>query len=521
MQTDEGEYEFTASTLDTPSLITPNIVLNPSIYKPTFNSTDTDASTNNANSTISNPASIATTTTTGETSSTEESSADVKVLKIEDELKQNFGEPRRPTPSPFRNISSSNSFTVEKPSNVITNDDGSTIEIPSTADVVKELEALTNTNPFQYPIKALINGNNERETTTAIINSDNIRYDSPPTVNMGVIVSPKKKLLIRSQSHTEPTSPVHNNNNNNNHSQSQKNNNDNSISNTQNSLDDENSTDDSGNHSFTRLSDLSTVTHPSDSNNINNNPQFKSVINNGNEQSLNIQLRMDQNGVSHPLIKQQAQIIMNNVNHNKRPYQLTNTGNHLTPLTKANTLIIPQPSLNEVTSTDLSPNAKRQKGAQMPVNSSSMNFRPSFPSTASGTVTHPLPTTTTNGSNMNAGSEDHRKKQIRDSNREAARRCRERRRQYIEQLEGTLENYKTQIKQLTEKFNRVERENTQLRTILSETKIPYRTSGLSLSEGHVEYRNVIAATAVDLNSESNHQNDGGALSRTYINRNNL
>lgn len=70
-----------------------------------------------------------------------------------------------------------------------------------------------------------------------------------------------------------------------------------------------------------------------------------------------------------------------------------------------------------------------------------------------------------------ASNDDQRKKQIRDSNREAARRCRERRRNYIEQLEGNLEQFKAQIKQLQDKLGRAERENTQLRTILTETKI--------------------------------------------------
>ena len=69
------------------------------------------------------------------------------------------------------------------------------------------------------------------------------------------------------------------------------------------------------------------------------------------------------------------------------------------------------------------------------------------------------------------GSEDQRKKQVRDSNREAARRCRERRRTYIEQLEGNLEQHKQQIKQLNEKILRAERENTQLRAVLTEANI--------------------------------------------------
>jgi hypothetical protein len=69
------------------------------------------------------------------------------------------------------------------------------------------------------------------------------------------------------------------------------------------------------------------------------------------------------------------------------------------------------------------------------------------------------------------GTDDQRKKQIRDSNREAARRCRERRRNYIEQLEGNLEQHKQQIKQLAEKLSQAERVNTQLRAVLAETNI--------------------------------------------------
>ncbi len=182
-------------------------------------------------------------------------------------------------------------------------------------------------------------------------------------------------------------------------------------------------------------------------------------------------------------------------------------------------MIIPQPSLNEVTSTDLLTSVKRQKTASMPINPPVMNFRSSFPS-SSATATHTFPTTTTNGSNANAGSDDHRKKQIRDSNREAARRCRERRRQYIEQLEGNLEQYKSQLKQLSDKLARVERENTQLRAILSETKILHPSSRLSVNESHVDFSNVMAATSMDLNSESNQQ-DARLLQRNYINRNNL
>jgi septal ring factor EnvC (AmiA/AmiB activator) len=190
----------------------------------------------------------------------------------------------------------------------------------------------------------------------------------------------------------------------------------------------------------------------------------------------------------------------------------------MSAVTRANTIIIPPPSLNEVTSSEQSSNAKRQRTAPASINSPVMSFRTSFPSS---TVIPTNTLTTTNGSNTNPGSEDQRKRQIRDSNREAARRCRERRRQYIEQLEGNLEQHKAQIKQLTEKLSRVERENTQLRAIISETKILHPSSRLSLNESHVDYANVVAATGMDLNSESNHQSDGGAIQRNYMNRNNL
>lgn len=178
------------------------------------------------------------------------------------------------------------------------------------------MEALTNTSASEFQIKTMANDNNERETnTTTTLNGDHIRYDSPPTVNMGHLQSPKKKLLIRSQSHTEIPSPIPNNNNNNNNSQSHKSNND-----TQNGFDDENSTDDSMNNHFTRVTELA---HPSDSNN-NNNQQFKPTIDNGNEQQLNFQFRPDQNGILLQTIKQQP--VIPNINTNKRTFQQANTG---------------------------------------------------------------------------------------------------------------------------------------------------------------------------------------------------
>ncbi|CAF0867978.1 unnamed protein product [Didymodactylos carnosus] len=59
-----------------------------------------------------------------------------------------------------------------------------------------------------------------------------------------------------------------------------------------------------------------------------------------------------------------------------------------------------------------------------------------------------------------------RRKQIRDSNREAARRCRERRRQYIETLETSLEQQKLKRKQCEIQIQQLKRENIELKTHL-------------------------------------------------------
>ena len=175
--------------------------------------------------------------------------------------------------------------------------------------MVEQLEAITNTNAFQV-VKTLINEGNERELATiTALNGDQIRYD-PSQTSKGVSVSPpKKSFLIRSQSHTEPTSPLQNNSN---LSQSQKTNTDNSISNTQNGLEaDVESMNDSLNHHFTRSTDLISITH---SNGV-IDQQFKPTIDNRNDQHLNSLIRINQNGHPHPMIKQQTVVV-----NNKRPF---------------------------------------------------------------------------------------------------------------------------------------------------------------------------------------------------------
>ena len=156
-------------------------------------------------------------------------------------------------------------------------------------------------------------------------------------------------------------------------------------------------------------------------------------------------------------------------------------------------MIMPQ---HEVTSSNPLVGVKRARTMPMPTNP--VNVRPPI-------------------ANDYAVGDDHRKKQIRDSNREAARRCRERRRNYIEQLEGNLEQYKLQMKQLNEKLSRAERENTQLRTILAEAKM-YHSSSTSSSrlssssnESLIDFANVISANGIELSSET--------MERNFINRN--
>jgi len=422
------DLEFSPSILDTPSLNTPNMNTNPMIFKSSYTTTAMNVNNNSS----SNPSS---TTTNNKLLSV--STAEIKLSKIEHDLKQGFTQPRKPTESPFQKMVEAGVLTIDKnismPSST---DDGLPADVPSTAEVMNVLESFS---------KNLNRDNVERETTTTLT-SDINRLDTSPTHQMGVIVSPKKKLLIRSQSHTEPTSSSPN-----------------QYSQTQN---DESPIDD---HHFQQLHDLPILPHTIDSN---------TQLDNNIKPTYSIQLRTNQ-----PLIKQQTMIV-----NNKRPFQQTVIG---ASIPKANSILIPQ---HEVTSSGQLLGAKRQKMTPMPTNNISIR-------------------SSTNDNH----SDDQRKKLIRESNREAARRCRERRRQYIEQLEGDLERCKSQMKLLNEKLSRAERENTQLRAILTETKIFHPSSRLSSNESIVDFANVISTTnGMDLNSETI---NGNTISRSFINRN--
>lgn len=176
---------------------------------------------------------------------------------------------------------------------------------------------------------------------------------------------------------------------------------------------------------------------------------------------------------------------------------------------KANPTLISQPPvINEVTSSNQLMGVKRSKVA--PIQTNPIKSNSSFPTSS---------TTNDNDNNNNKPlSDDQRKRQIRDSNREAARRCRERRRQYIEQLEGNLDQCKQQIKQLNDKLALAERENTQLRAILTETKIFHSSQRLSSNEAIVDFVNVIPANGIEIHSEST---DGNIIQRNYFPRNAL
>jgi hypothetical protein len=121
------DSEFTPGILDTPSLITPNISMNSLVYKPLHTTSTVDV-----NNSSSNPSSIATTTD----ESLSVSSAETKLSKIENDLKQSFTQPRKPTESPFQKMITAGVLTIEKTIPIpSTTDDGTFVDVPSTAEV--------------------------------------------------------------------------------------------------------------------------------------------------------------------------------------------------------------------------------------------------------------------------------------------------------------------------------------------------------------------------------------------------
>ncbi|KAL7671191.1 hypothetical protein ACOME3_006095 [Neoechinorhynchus agilis] len=72
-----------------------------------------------------------------------------------------------------------------------------------------------------------------------------------------------------------------------------------------------------------------------------------------------------------------------------------------------------------------------------------------------------------------------RRSQIRESNREAARRCRERRRRHIEHLESLTISYQLEIKALEKQNSELRREILQLRAIILRNFTGGNRSGLA------------------------------------------
>ena len=130
------DLEYTPNTLDTPSLVTPNISLNPLVYRPTHTISSDDATNvnNNNNNSTSNSSSTSTTTTNNESLTV--STAEIKLSQIEQDLIQSLSQRRQPTESPFQRIVGGNGLTTERNIPMLpTTDDGIPVDVPSTAEV--------------------------------------------------------------------------------------------------------------------------------------------------------------------------------------------------------------------------------------------------------------------------------------------------------------------------------------------------------------------------------------------------
>lgn len=399
------DLEFSPNILDTPSLMTPNITETPLLYRPSPSLVTNEVTTttiNDSNSAHSHATSSSSTISNIPDESSSIASSEDKLSEIKNDLKQSITQTRLPTESPFFSKTRSTTSVLGNkvmPAPGHVNHDLPTI-IPSTAEIVSEIiESFEKDSSKETAATT--------STTTSVVNRSEIHsipnettaaYEISGADAMGVIVSPKKRFIIRSQSRTDCTSPnpiVP--------TQSQKS-----------SSEEENFTED---NPFQRAPDAT----------------FE----------------------GHSMSTKRSNIVFNE----KRSMP------------------------NEVTSSDPTIGIKRQK-----IHSNSpVNFRSTMPSETIPMV-----------------NDDQRKKQIRDSNREAARRCRERRRQYIEQLEATLEQHKNQIKQLSDKLISSERENAQLKTIITEMKI-LQTRRMPSNETIVEYSPMVNAAAAAADGNLLHQ----------------
>lgn len=141
MQSNEMDFALTPSLLETPSLMTPNILqnntnsnnLNP--FK-SYGVHEMNVTSEQETLPNSNPPSIPTTVTNSVTTSEPSSSpsGDVKVSRIEDDLKKSIFT-RLPTPSPFATIATANGTGIASMSFQTATENTSVPEVPSTADV--------------------------------------------------------------------------------------------------------------------------------------------------------------------------------------------------------------------------------------------------------------------------------------------------------------------------------------------------------------------------------------------------
>ncbi|CAF0819346.1 unnamed protein product [Didymodactylos carnosus] len=387
-----------------------------------------------------------TTTRTMTTLITVPNSFENPLIKIKNDLKQSF---REPTTSPFQSILSSKTpTTIIRKEDVSEASPGILIP-PSTAEVMSVIESIQGTKPSKTEATNLTESTQLHELTSIPDSS----------------LSPKKKILLRSQSENEltATSAVLQAD----HQQF--------LSITDKPHEEENLTTESKLHASVMVNN----TH----NNTNNHASIQNV-----HHDFTSDASQTQSGNKY------IQIVFNNQLHtfhldqygqphdelpttNKRTFQQTNMNNDET----VSVIVQNQQNMsNEVTSSDQPfHQAKRSKVATAAAAAGTNGLRSYQTHTITPATTNsyqqqqqqspPIAQPTVSG--VAIGESDVRRRQIRDSNREAARRCRERRRQYIETLETNLEQQKQQNQKLELDIQHLKRENIQLKTILSETTI--------------------------------------------------
>ncbi|CAF0740966.1 unnamed protein product [Didymodactylos carnosus] len=404
------------------------------------------------------------------------------VGKIKNNLRQSF---REPTTSPFQTLLSLSPKTQTK---AITREEmiepsSSILLPPSTAEVVRVIESIQNTKLSKTEVTTPLESAHIRELITTPDSS----------------LSPKKKILLRSQSENEltPTTtasqidlqsqflPINDT--------------------THKSHKEENLSTESKVHAPIMISntDNNTNNHISIQNNIHrsyggatspissNNKYVQIII----ENQLHT-FQLDQHGHTHILKDGEMQPT------NKRAFQQININNDET----SGVIVQNQQNMsNEVTSSDQSLHqVKRQKVVStVPAGSNSSGVNSHQPHVVPPVTTniypqHQPPITQQTFTGTTEGDPDTRRQQIRESNREAARRCRERRRQYIETLEANLDQQKQQNQKLELEIQHLKRENSQLKTILNETTLNKLSRSSAQINGQTD-KNITVTNDTDIN----------------------